>query len=191
LVHAESLGPPSAVSPIPETPLGEAGESLKTAQALLGHSDLETTLNVYTHAIPESQKRAVDKVAAMLFADVHKISAAAENGKVNELESKDMKERWSRDPDLNRRPVDCSIYIMLLVLDVFSLTSHDGLAPYSAPIVRKLFADSLSELARDFEGIAGTRTDNRVAVLDSSSVWCGLEHFIGIGTRNIRRDHRS
>ena len=34
------------------TLLGEAGESLKTAQALLGHSDLETTLNVYTHAIP-------------------------------------------------------------------------------------------------------------------------------------------
>ena len=65
------------------TLLGEAGESLKTAQALLGHSDLETTLNVYTHAIPESQKRAVDKVAAMLFADVRKISAATENGKVN------------------------------------------------------------------------------------------------------------
>jgi integrase len=65
------------------TLLGEAGESLKTAQALLGHSDLETTLNVYTHAIPESQKRAVDKVAAMLFADVRKISAATENRKVN------------------------------------------------------------------------------------------------------------
>jgi hypothetical protein len=31
-----------------------------------GHS-LETTLNVYTHAIPESQKRAVDKVAEILF----------------------------------------------------------------------------------------------------------------------------
>jgi integrase len=37
---------------------GEVGESLRTAQALLGHSDLETTLNVYTHAIPESQRRA-------------------------------------------------------------------------------------------------------------------------------------
>jgi hypothetical protein len=52
-------------------------------QALLGHSDLETTTNIHTHAIPESQKRAVDKVAAMLFADVRKISAATENGKVN------------------------------------------------------------------------------------------------------------
>lgn len=36
------------------TLLHEAGESLKTAQALLGHSDLETTLGVYTHAIPDS-----------------------------------------------------------------------------------------------------------------------------------------
>jgi integrase len=65
------------------TLLGKAGESLRTAQALLGRSDLETTLNVYTHAIPESQKRAVEKVATMLFADVRKISAATENGKVN------------------------------------------------------------------------------------------------------------
>ena len=36
------------------TLLGEVGESLRTAQAILGHSDLETTLHVYTHAIPES-----------------------------------------------------------------------------------------------------------------------------------------
>jgi len=49
------------------TLLGEVGESLKTAQSLLGHSDLETTLNIYTHAIPESQKRAVDKVAEIMF----------------------------------------------------------------------------------------------------------------------------
>ena len=30
------------------TLLGEVGESLRTAQAILGHSDLKTTLNVYT-----------------------------------------------------------------------------------------------------------------------------------------------
>jgi integrase len=65
------------------TILGEVGESLKTAQALLGHSDLETTLNVYTHAIPESQRRAVDKVAGILFADDRKIPTVAENQKVN------------------------------------------------------------------------------------------------------------
>lgn len=48
------------------TLLGEVGESLKTAQAILGHSDLETTLNVYQHPIPDSQRRAVEKVAGVL-----------------------------------------------------------------------------------------------------------------------------
>ena len=33
---------------------GEAGESLKVAQAQLGHADLQTTLGVYTHVLPES-----------------------------------------------------------------------------------------------------------------------------------------
>jgi integrase len=51
------------------TLLHEAGESLKTAQALLGHSDLETWLTVYTHTIPDSQKRAVERVAGVLDLD--------------------------------------------------------------------------------------------------------------------------
>jgi len=54
---------------------------MHTAQSLLGHSDLETTLNVYTHAIPDAQRRAVNKVADILFTKVHKISTAAENKK--------------------------------------------------------------------------------------------------------------
>jgi integrase len=65
------------------TLLGEVGESIKTTQAILGHSHLETTLNVYTHAIPESQKRAVDKVAALLFPSVPNFSAEPENQKLN------------------------------------------------------------------------------------------------------------
>ena len=65
------------------TQLAEVGESLRTAQSLLGHSDVETTLNVYTHAIPDAQRRAVDKIAEVLFTNVHKISAATENQKVN------------------------------------------------------------------------------------------------------------
>src|SRR5438445_9726007 len=32
--------------------------SSSCAASILGHSDLETTLNVYTHVIPESQRRA-------------------------------------------------------------------------------------------------------------------------------------
>jgi integrase len=55
----------------------------KWAQALLGHSDMETTLNVYTHAIPESQKRVVDKVAEILFPNVPKFVGAVENSNVN------------------------------------------------------------------------------------------------------------
>jgi integrase len=51
------------------TMLHETGESLKTAQALLGHSDLETTLAVYTHVVPDSQRRAVERVAGVLDLD--------------------------------------------------------------------------------------------------------------------------
>ncbi|MGB8323196.1 MAG: tyrosine-type recombinase/integrase [Candidatus Acidiferrum sp.] len=54
------------------TLMGEMGESIKTAQALLGHSDLETTLNTYMHVIPDSQRRAVERVAGVLFPDVPK-----------------------------------------------------------------------------------------------------------------------
>ncbi|MBV9886814.1 MAG: site-specific integrase [Acidobacteria bacterium] len=60
------------------------GETLKTAQALLGHSDLETTLNTYTHTIPVSQRHAVERVAGVLFSVVLN-SASDENpsGRVN------------------------------------------------------------------------------------------------------------
>jgi site-specific recombinase XerD len=52
------------------------GESLKTAQALLGHSELETKLNTYTHTVSDSQRRAVERVAEVLFSDV--LSSEAE-----------------------------------------------------------------------------------------------------------------
>jgi integrase len=65
------------------TLLSETGESLKTAQAILGHSDLETTLNIYTHAVPESQRRAVEKVAGILFPNVPKLASPPEGGRAN------------------------------------------------------------------------------------------------------------
>jgi len=66
------------------TLLGEVGESLKTAQSILGHSDLETTLNTYMHAIPDSQRRAVERVAGVLFPDVPKSSLdSKETGRIN------------------------------------------------------------------------------------------------------------
>jgi len=66
------------------TLLGEVGEPVKTAQAILGHSDLETTLNTYMHAIPDSQRRAVERVAGVLFPDVPNFSPdSKESGRVN------------------------------------------------------------------------------------------------------------
>ena len=49
------------------TVLSEAGEPLKVAQAQLGHADLQTTLGVYTHVMPESQRRAVAKIESLIF----------------------------------------------------------------------------------------------------------------------------
>jgi integrase len=60
----------------------EVGESLRTAQAVLGRSNVKTTLNVYTYAILESQKRAIDKVAGLLFPSVSVFSGHG-NGSVN------------------------------------------------------------------------------------------------------------
>ncbi len=48
------------------TLLSDGGEPLKLAQAQLGHSDLATTLQVYTHVVPESQRRAVAKLDRIL-----------------------------------------------------------------------------------------------------------------------------
>jgi integrase len=66
------------------TLLSDTGASVKTAQSLLGHSDLETTLAVYTHTIPDSQKRAVERVAEVLFSDVlNSASESIPGGRVN------------------------------------------------------------------------------------------------------------
>jgi hypothetical protein len=53
------------------------------SQAILLPSDLETTLNVYTHAIPESQRRAVGKVAEILFPNVPEFAETAQSAKAN------------------------------------------------------------------------------------------------------------
>lgn len=63
--------------------VSESQPGLRTAHAILGHSDLKTTLNVYTRAVAESQRRAIDKVADLLFPTVPEFAAATENGTVN------------------------------------------------------------------------------------------------------------
>ena len=65
------------------TLLTEFGESIKTAQSLLGHSDLGTTLNTYAHVIPDSQRRAVERVSEVLFSSVLKLGEKVEEVKIN------------------------------------------------------------------------------------------------------------
>jgi integrase len=66
------------------TLLHETGESIKTAQSLLGHSDLETTLGTYTHVVPDAQKRAVERVAGVLDLDgPNFVSETTSDGFVN------------------------------------------------------------------------------------------------------------
>jgi len=50
--------------------LSESGATIRAAQDILGQSDLETTLRVDTHAVPDSKKRAMANVAALLFPSV-------------------------------------------------------------------------------------------------------------------------
>lgn len=50
--------------------LSESGATIRAAQDILGQSDVETTLRVYTHSVPESKRRAVASVAALLFPSV-------------------------------------------------------------------------------------------------------------------------
>jgi len=63
------------------------GESIKTAQAILGHSDIERTLNTYMYAIPDSQRRAVDRVAGVLFPDVPKLATRMSLGSLISCDS--------------------------------------------------------------------------------------------------------
>ena len=65
------------------TLLTDVGESIKTAQAQLGHSDLATTLNLYAHVVPDSQRRAVERVSEALFSIVLKLDDGAKNGRIN------------------------------------------------------------------------------------------------------------
>ena len=50
------------------TLLSDLGESLKTAQAQLGHARLSTAAEIYTHAVPASQRAAVEKLERTIWA---------------------------------------------------------------------------------------------------------------------------
>ena len=65
------------------TILTEVREPIKAAQSLLGHSDLGTTLNTYSHVIPDSQRRAVEWVSEVSFSNVLKLEDTANGGRFN------------------------------------------------------------------------------------------------------------
>ncbi len=44
------------------TRLFEAGVPIKTVQALMGHNDIATTMNIYTHVMPEQKSQAAAKI---------------------------------------------------------------------------------------------------------------------------------
>ena len=59
------------------TLLHDLGVPVKIAQKQLGHSAIETTLNVYTHAIPETHRRAIEDLERVLFPSVLKLMGMA------------------------------------------------------------------------------------------------------------------
>ena len=46
------------------------GVPARVAMEILGHSQISTTMNIYTHVAPELQKEATDKVAEALWPSV-------------------------------------------------------------------------------------------------------------------------
>jgi integrase len=62
------------------TLLHALGTPLKVAQAQLGHSRMATTLEVYTHALPDAQREAVTKLEGILFPSVPKLHQEAAEG---------------------------------------------------------------------------------------------------------------
>jgi len=60
--------------------LHDLGVPAKVAQQQLGHATVETTLKLYTHAIPETHRRAVEGLERVLFPNVPKSVDEAKQG---------------------------------------------------------------------------------------------------------------
>lgn len=61
--------------------LHDLGVPVKIAQKQLGHATVQTTLNIYTHAIPETHRRAVEELERVLFPSVPKCEEQAKGAK--------------------------------------------------------------------------------------------------------------
>lgn len=58
--------------------LHDLGVPAKVAQQQLGHATIETTLNIYTHAIPETHRHAVEHLERVLFPNVPNLPGVKE-----------------------------------------------------------------------------------------------------------------
>jgi len=74
--------------------LDEVGESINTAEGLLGRSNLETTLNTYAHAIPGSQRGAAGHVAGVLFLILLELSESADQQKLSWFYMGKLERKW-------------------------------------------------------------------------------------------------
>jgi integrase len=61
--------------------LHDIGAPAKIAQQQLGHAAVETTMSFYTHAIPDSHRRAIESLEEALFPVVPKCSQVGAAGK--------------------------------------------------------------------------------------------------------------
>jgi len=59
----------------------DIGVPAKIAQQQSGHAAVETTMNFYTHAIPDSHRRAIESLEEALFPVVPKCSQVGDAGK--------------------------------------------------------------------------------------------------------------
>lgn len=66
------------------TLLLQAGENIKTIQNLLGHSDIETTLNCYSHVLEEMKLSAADKLDSIFTEVLTPQAQAQESDSVTE-----------------------------------------------------------------------------------------------------------
>ena len=51
------------------------------AQVQLGHTDVQTTLGIYTDVLPGSQRKAVEEIEALTFPNLPKFSVLTEIGR--------------------------------------------------------------------------------------------------------------
>lgn len=58
--------------------LHDLGVPVKITQTQLGHASVQTTLNIYTHAIPKTHRRAIADLERVLFPNVPKLRGRAE-----------------------------------------------------------------------------------------------------------------